>query len=238
MKAVLGWTTSIAVTLAAPGAIAQRLAPDETPPRVIRSSDVGGPYAAVPAPNARSEGPIMVPPGELVRMLRSTGYSVLSPPRLRGVVYSIGIINPDGDDGRLFIDARNGRKLRFVPAYAVTSRTDDEMEAIYGAPAQVAAPPITDLRRAPRPPAGVPKVANRSPATPTPPARPARAVAEPTAAPVQPAQPPQSQSVATTPTTTGSAARAAAPAEARPLEQKPSAVILPTQEMPAALGLD
>ncbi len=50
-------------------------------------------------------------------MLRDNGFSPLGIPRLRGFVYRIAVIDSDGSDGRLVIDARNGRIIRFVPAY-------------------------------------------------------------------------------------------------------------------------
>ena len=37
--------------------------------------------------------------------------------RLRGFVYTIAVIDRGGEDGRLIIDARNGRIIRFMPAY-------------------------------------------------------------------------------------------------------------------------
>ena len=93
-------------------------------------------------------------------MLRDYGYAPLGAPRQRGNVYSIAVIDPRGEEGRLVIDARNGRIVRFVPSYAVS----------YGAP-------FGDTRRVPRPPASVPHVASRT--VPLPKAMPPRAVAEP-----------------------------------------------------------
>ena len=50
-------------------------------------------------------------------MLRDNGFSPLGIPRLRGFVYTIAVIDRGGEDGRLIIDARNGRIIRFLPAY-------------------------------------------------------------------------------------------------------------------------
>ena len=50
-------------------------------------------------------------------MLRDNGFSPLGIPRLRGFVYTIAAIDRGGADGRLIIDARNGRIIRFLPAY-------------------------------------------------------------------------------------------------------------------------
>ena len=49
-------------------------------------------------------------------VLRENGFSPLGVPRLRGLFYSVSAIDRRGDDGRLVIDARDGRIVRFVPA--------------------------------------------------------------------------------------------------------------------------
>ena len=57
-------------------------------------------------------------------------------PQLRGYVYAIAVVDRRGDDGRLVIDARNGRILRFVPAYRMGDNFRGDMT--YG---PVGAPP-------------------------------------------------------------------------------------------------
>ena len=61
-------------------------------------------------------GPSLLPSTEVYSVLRDNGFSPLGIPRLRGFVYTIAAIDRGGADGRLVIDARNGRILRFVPA--------------------------------------------------------------------------------------------------------------------------
>lgn len=133
-----------------------------------------GPYAAIPS--ARFTRPAvdarpMLPPPQIVAVLRSTGYSPLGQITQRGWIYTVAAIDPSGDDGRLIIDARTGRIMRFIPAMAVDERLNDRMAMMYGPPGP---PPeiragyenrrgsLLDLRRAPRPLAAVPHAAQRS----------------------------------------------------------------------------
>ena len=62
-------------------------------------------------------GPSLLPSTEVYSVLRDNGFSPLGIPRLRGFVYTIAAIDRGGADGRLIIDARNGRIIRFLPAY-------------------------------------------------------------------------------------------------------------------------
>ena len=62
-------------------------------------------------------GPSLLPSTEVYAVLRDNGFSPLGIPRLRGFVYTIAVIDRGGEDGRLIIDARNGRIIRFMPAY-------------------------------------------------------------------------------------------------------------------------
>ena len=82
-------------------------------------SDVGGPYAAMP-PEGRAAltatGRRLLPPPEVYTVVRENGFSPLGIPQQRGFFYTIAVIDRGGDDGRLVIDARNGRIVRFVPA--------------------------------------------------------------------------------------------------------------------------
>lgn len=133
-----------------------------------------GPYAAIPS--ARFTRPAVdarpvLPPPQIVAVLRSTGYSPLGQMTQRGWIYTVAAIDPSGDDGRLIIDARTGRIMRFIPAMAVDERLNDRMAMMYGPPGP---PPeirvgyenrrgsLLDLRRSPRPPAAVPHAAQRS----------------------------------------------------------------------------
>ncbi len=133
-----------------------------------------GPYAAIPS--ARYNRPAVdarpvLPPMQVVAVLRSTGYSPLGQMTQRGWIYTVAAIDPNGDDGRLIIDARTGRIMRFIPAMAVDERLNDRMAMVYGPPGP---PPamyagyenrrgsLLDLRRLPRPPASVPKVTQRA----------------------------------------------------------------------------
>ena len=149
-------------------------------------------------------------------MLRENGFSPLGIPRLRGAVYTIAVIDRRGDDGRLVIDARDGRIIRFMPAadaYGMAPAYEEPSVAPYRP--QSALPPPTMVRGGPpRPPAPIPHVASRT--VPLPKAAPQRAEtpvaaakpAEPTA---QQAQAPQAQPTQQTAAVQPKPAEAAAP---------------------------
>jgi hypothetical protein len=189
------------------------------------------PEAPVP-----SYGPRLLPAIEVYTIVRENGFSPLGIPRQRGLVYTIAVIDRGGDDGRLVIDARTGRIIRFMPAYRMGDNYNEDLTGSYGPAGPL--PPVRAVRGPPRPPLAIPRVASRTPSVPTPKPLP-HAVAEPkpvapvAAAPAPiPAPAPAQQSAAAQP------APAAAPAAAAPVEAKPSAQIQPTQEMPKAQGLD
>lgn len=241
-----------AAALASVAAAAQAQVPaNGTGGAMIAVSDFDGPYGppdAAPPPSPRygygygyeerGPAPALLPATEVYAVLRENGFSPLGIPRLRGAVYTIAVIDRRGDDGRLVIDARDGRVIRFLPAadaYGMAPAYQEPSVAPYRP--QSALPSPTMVRGGPpRPPAPIPHVASRT--VPLPKAAPQRAEmpvaatkpAEQTAQQAQPAQ--------------QTAAVQAKPAEAAPLaaaptvgQPKPSA-ILPTQDMPAAQGLD
>ncbi|MDP3076906.1 hypothetical protein [Bradyrhizobium sp.] len=244
MKLFTGWILSAGLMLVAAGAAnAQVLAPYEagrSPYRVV--SDIGGPYAAMP-PEARvpGYGPRLLPPHEVYTVLREGGFSPLGIPVRRGFVYAISVIDRGGEDGRLVIDARTGRILRFLPANRMGDNFDDGLTTTYGPPS------AADVRGEPRPTRGAPKVASRTTVVPVPKPRAGEtrplAAAPSAAQPARPAAvPPAQQSAAALPAkpadpqTTG---QTAAPAAAAPVvEARPTPQILPTQDMPKAQGLE
>src|SRR5882724_13677069 len=185
MKLFTGWAVSAALVLATGAAQAQLLAP------YTAVSDFGGPYAAMPpGPEPRyGYGPTLLPPTEVYTVVREAGFSPLGIPQQRGLVYTISVIDRGGDDGRLVIDARNGRIIRFVPADRMGDNFDEGLRGSYGAVGSL--PPISAVRGPPRPPASIPHVASRTPTVPMPRAAPPRAgeakplAAKPAAAPAQ-----------------------------------------------------
>ena len=262
MKFFTGCVAAAALALVATAAEAQVLANGAArggQGSYVAVSDFDGPYgppeAAPPPPprygygygyDERGPAPALLPATEVYAVLRDNGFSPLGIPRLRGAVYTIAVIDRRGDDGRLVIDARDGRILRFMPtadAYGMAPAYEERAVAPYGP--QSALPPPTAIRGGPpRPPASIPHVASR--AVPLPKAAPPRgeapvAAAKPTApepAPQQ-AQAPVAQPGQQTAAAQPKPAEAAPPPVASTVGQaKPSAAILPTQDMPAAQGLD
>ena len=231
MKLFTGCLAAGLVLLAA-GAQAQRLAPY----RAV--SDFGGPYAAVvpeapPGPqlgNGPGYGPSLLPPTEVYAVVRENGFSPLGIPRQRGFVYAIDVIDRNGESGRLIIDARDGRIIRFRPAYRMGERFNEEPAVMYRQPG--ALPPSTHIRGEPRPPRSIPHVASRI--VPVPKASPLAAKPDVQA---KPAAPPQQQSAATQPKP--AEAQAAPPAVTTgQAPAKPVAEIAATKDLPKMQGLE
>jgi hypothetical protein len=171
------------------------------------------PYAA-PAPYGYEPG--LMPPHEVYAVLRENGFQPLGAPHRQGYVYEIAAMDPDGEDGRLLVDGRNGRIIRFIPAYWMGRAHGSELTGPYGA--QDALPRPTVIRGVPRPPAPIPHVTSR--AVPVPAPKPAETAA---------AQLPQPRVIT-----------AAPPPVAGPVgdPKPPQPVIRRTQDMPAAQGLE
>jgi hypothetical protein len=240
MKFFTGCVAAATLALAAAAAQAQVPAGGISGGAYVAVSDFGGPYIApeaAPQPRygygyeERGPAPALLPASEVYAVLRENGFAPLGIPRLRGAVYTIAAIDRRGDDGRLLIDARDGRIIRFMPAAdAYGMAPADEAPAVAPYEPQTALPPPTMVRSGPpRPPAAIPHVASRS--VPLPKAAPPRASAPVAAAakPVEQAQPAQQ-----------TAAVQARPAAAAPTvgQAKPASTILPTQEMPPVQTLD
>jgi hypothetical protein len=179
----------------------------------------------------------LLPSTEVYAVLHDNGFSPLGIPRLRGGVYTIAVIDRRGDDGRLVIDARDGRILRFLPAadaYGMAPAYDEGTVAPYGP--HSALPQPTQVRSGPpRPPASIPHVASRT--VPLPKAAPPRApvVAAKPAESMTPQPQPAQQTAAVQAKPAEAVSQAAAPTVG---QAKPAPTILPTQDMPAAQGLD
>jgi hypothetical protein len=183
--------------------------------------------------------PALLPIQEVYAIVRDHGFSPLGEPRQRGYTYVIAVLDREGEDGRLVIDARSGRIVRFVPAF----QSGDEYERMryepgQNLPGQIAPrggldnlPPPTVIKVDPRLLQAMPSVppmphgANRTAALQPKSSDPKPVETKP--APQATASVAQSQ--ATPPQAT--------PPQA-PVEQKPAAQILPTETMPPAQGLE
>jgi hypothetical protein len=219
MKLLTGWAASAGLIFAAAAAHAQVLAPYAIGRSPIATvSDVGGPYAAMPPEAPLGYGPRLLPPMEVYTIVRESGFSPLGIPQQRGVVYTISVINTAGNDGKLVIDARSGRIVRFMPAARMGDNFNGDLNVAYGPAGPLPPPTNSNTRRAPRPPLPIPHVASRS-ATPLPKAPPHAAPAQQSAATAKPVEAQMAPS-----STVGTA--------------KPSVQIQQTQEMPKAQGLE
>jgi hypothetical protein len=272
MKAFRGWAITAGLVFASAAANAQSAAPQPAgPARYQAASDIEEPYAAAPPPLPRAPaygppaaygpppaygagpaeyGAPLLPPTEVYAVLRENGFSPLGAPRLRGLFYSVSAIDRRGEDGRLVIDARDGRIVRFVPAEHFGGYGGYGDGYYGGAPRpSYGYGPLEPMTRldgtrldgAPRPPASVPRIASRMPQqVPVPKAAPAKSAdrltdAKPLADKLTPAPAPMQQSAAVQakPVDTPPAAPPAATVEA-----KPAPVIQATQPMPRVQGLE
>jgi hypothetical protein len=234
LAVVLAVLAATGAVLAVDGAQAQVLVPYEIDRSAIVISDMNGPYAAMPPGPVEEYGPRLLPAPEVYSVVRDNGFSPLGVPRRRGFVYTNAVINRDGDDGRLVIDARNGRIVRFMPAHRAGDHANDDLTATYG---PVGPPPrVIEARRGPpRPPAPIPRrYASRAPSSvPLPKPAPHAVVApkqvsakpKPAAAPAQQSASAHEKPADTTPAT----------AEAKP---SPSSAIEPTKDMPPVQGFN
>jgi hypothetical protein len=275
MKAFRGWAITAGLVFASAAANAQTAPQQAGPARYQAASDIEGPYADAPRPLARvpaygppaaygpppayGAGPAeygpayaapLLPPTEVYAVLRENGFSPLGVPRLRGLFYSVSAIDRRGDDGRLVIDARDGRIVRFVPAehFGYGGGYGGYGDGYYGGAPRPSYGPIEPMTRLegppPRPQASVPKIASRMPQqVPTPKAAPTKLTDrldakpsdvkpladKPTPAPMQ-----QSAAVQAKPVDTPSATPPAAVVEAKPA----APAIQPTQPMPRVQGLE
>ena len=208
-----------------------------------------GPYAAIPSSRYQRStlgARPMLPPEQVVTVLRSSGYSPLGRVTQRGWIYTIAAIDRNGEDGRLIIDARTGQIMRFIPVEAV----DERLMAVYGPPGP---PPavyagyenrrgaLLDLRNVPRPPNAVPRTSQRSGA------KAASRTAAPAATATTPQAAPPAQQAAAPPAETPAAAKPAAAdnkpattvgAATAPSTQASTVKLWPTQAMPDAQTLE
>lgn len=230
---------------------------------------VVGPRVAVPPPYEAGPGygyaPSLLPSTEVYAVLRDNGFSPLGIPRLRGLVYTIAAIDRDGSGGRLVIDARNGRILRFMPRRWGSDNFYEEQSMLRGPlPGPLAPPPPhAAIRQAhapqvhpPQSPSSQaqssqPHAADPSAARSSRPAQVAtRAVPMPKASPIAakpaPAAPaPVQQAAAPAPAPKSAEAQAVAPAATDAVAAKPAPSVAPiegtpkaTEEMPKAQGLE
>ena len=129
MKLFKGLIISAGLVMAAGAANAQAVSPYEA-----------GRSAAVPG-----YGPRLLPSQEVYTVLRDSGFSPLGIPRRRGFVYTIAVVDRRGGDGRLMIDARDGRIVRFVPASRIGDNFEGALATIDGPPGPP--PPTSGVSR-------------------------------------------------------------------------------------------
>lgn len=270
MKLFSGWVMSAGLVLVAGAANAQMLAPyDAGRSPYAAVSDIDGPYAAMPPDEASPRsGPMLLPAREVYTVVRENGFSPLEVPQQRGLFYTIAVIDRNGADGWLVVNARDGRVVRLIRADRMGDNANGELTQQYGPVG--ALPPVSTVRGGPRPPASIPRVASRTPSVPIPRAAPLRAgepktlAAKPAPEPAQPSQPsqPAQPSEAAQPSQSAPSPAAAQPsapaqqsaaiqvkpagAETTPQAAAPAAIevkpangaIQPTQEMPKVQGLE
>jgi hypothetical protein len=192
---------------------AQGLPPPYAPP--VYAAPVAPPPIAPPRYETAPYDDALLPQ-EVVGILRSTGFSPLSFPVRRGRFYVVAALHPDGESGRVTMDAITGRFVRFVPGDAFGGSLAAYPRPTFSAP------------RGLRPPLPLPNVAART--TPLPATRPAVAPA------ATPAAKPDAGKTAENKSATDKTAQ---PVEIKRIFAPPSGTkLLPTQPMPPAQGFD
>lgn len=208
-----------AALLAGAGALHAQPLPPMDGPTVIYGTHAyyGGRFAP---PRVYAPDPAM-PSYEVAAILRSRGFLPLGGPTRRGGFYVVSAVHPNGDHGRVVIDAYTGVVVRFLPAPdVIRASRSDEMVLVYQGP--TFPPPVTSARGVPRPPALVPRVASRTPVTPKP--RPETAPQRPESAQ---APPPVPSPVESKP------AAASPPLVPKPIEKVlPPPSVQPTKSLP------
>jgi hypothetical protein len=275
MKLSAGWAVSAVLVVAATAANAQAPRPYTGSARYQAASDVDGPYVGGPPPGPApgyygpppaygppaaygpppGYGPSILPVQEVYAVLRDNGFSPLGAPFQRGLTYVIAVMDRGGEDGRLVIDARNGRIIRFTPAFRWSNGYYGDRSGYYGdryAPPPPygppgALPPMAPISGAARPTVSAPHMASRGVPLPQPkpsvagklpevaPQKSAAVVTKPEASPAPKpaaAAAPSAAAQAAVPLTPAQAATVLAP------ESKPAPTIAPTQAMPKVQGLE
>ncbi len=182
------------------------------------------------APPAYGYPPPLMPPREIYAVLRDNGFLPLGIPHRLGSAYEIAAESPDGENGRLMIDGRTGRIIRFTPGYWGGRPGYSDLRPPYGA--QDAMPPPTAVRGVPRPPGLIPHVASR--AVPVPAPKPGAAAAAAT----KPGEPAQRSAAAPQQADRSAPPQVSAAATAPAAEVKPPPQIRPTEPMPEVQGLE
>jgi hypothetical protein len=226
---------------------------------VLRSDDGAydrGAYVGPPEPVPMGDDTVILAPDEIPGILRQQGFSQLGPVFRRGWVYTVAVLNQNGDDGRLIVDARTGEPIRFIPAMRMDSRLRDELDRMYGPPGP---PPARFAQPYGNPPPRrdyPPRTASHdAPAASThhaaPLKRAAKAIAKtapkpnPTTTAIAPAKPPAPSSAAQTAQLSGTSGSAPkdtpkpeAKVEAKPAPDADTIELKPTGPMPPVQPMD
>lgn len=263
---ISGWTMVGGLAAAVTAAGAQPMPRMAGAPAVTQVSDIDEPFAALPRIHRvmPDDGytPEMLSPREVADLARDAGFEPLGVPYQRGPVYTMSALNSDGDDGRLVIDGRTGRILRFMPAWQMGDAMETVTVASYG---RIQGLPRFIEHNPPRPPRAVGRLVSRTPTTPLPRPSPqpstrghspaAAGTAATAVAPVKDASKPATDAAKIEPgkaeaaktdaapkqeaavtQTKPTAAPTPAPTEAKPAPAGPT--IQPTEPMPPVQGLE
>jgi hypothetical protein len=233
--------------------------PPAPPPGYYGAPPAYGPPAAYAQPPGY--GAPLLPPQEIYAVLRDNGFSPLGAPFQRGLTYVIAVMDRGGEDGRLVIDARNGRIIRFTPAFRWSNGYYGDRNGHYGdryAPPPPYGPPGVLPPMAPvsgdaRPTVSAPHLASRGVPLPQPkpsvagklpevaPQKSAAVVTKPEAPAAPKPAAPAAAVQAAAPSATAQAAVPLTPAQAATVlapEPKPAPEIQKTRPMPKVQVLE
>lgn len=91
------------------------------------------PAVAEPMRLAQSR-PAVLPPYEILTILRSTGFEPIGQPTRRGPNYVLRAVDPDGEEVRLVVDARQGEIVSVTPTVTASRMPPAPPGAIYVEP--------------------------------------------------------------------------------------------------------
>jgi len=206
-----------------------------------------GVYVGPPEPVPMGDDTVMLAPEEIPGILRQQGFSQLGPVFRRGWVYTVAVLDENGDDGRLIVDARSGEPIRFIPAMRMDSRLRDELDRMYGPPGP---PPARFAQPYDRPPRRdyPPRTASHAPMAPprhaAPLKRAAKAIAKtapkpnPAAEAVAPKPQTPAAHTAQLSGTSGVAPKVDAKVEAKPAANASTIELKPTGPLPPVQPMD
>ena len=101
---------------------------------VLAALALAAPAVAEPMRPAQNAAPGVLPPYEIVTIIRSTGLDPLGRPMRRGAIYALHAIGRDGDEVRVLVNARSGKIIKVTPVETASRLPPKAIVEPYGPP--------------------------------------------------------------------------------------------------------